>query len=65
MRRMRPIGTPREIADSNILRFQRALDAIPFGGTGNPAIIRMKLDQWLEYRMMAMQDGTLDEERYL
>ena len=57
-----PLGTRREVADQEIRRYQRALDRIRFGGKGNEAVIRQKLDDWLDYRLRAQQDGTLDEE---
>lgn len=62
---MSDMGTAREIADRNILRFQRALDAIRFGGGANPLVVRQALDDWLEYRMRHMEAGTLDEPRSL
>lgn len=60
-----PIGTHREIADRNLSRSRESLAVARAGGRGNVAVIKRKLDDWLDYRFRHQQDGTLDEEAYL
>lgn len=60
-----PIGTAREIADSNLKRFRESLARAKAGGPGNVKVIERKLNDWLEYRHRHQEDGTLDDERRL
>jgi hypothetical protein len=57
--------THREIADSEILRYHRAIERAKLGGKPNIAVCQTKLDNWLEYRHSHQQDGTLDDKARL
>lgn len=58
-----PEQTNRQLAENNLRRFGRSLArAERFGGKGNPAVIRDKIDQWLEFLAGHKKDGTLDEK---
>ncbi len=61
---MRPIGTPREIADKNIARFHAVIFRLESEGKAT-AVAEMQRDKWLEYRHSCRTDGTLDEMQYL
>lgn len=61
----RSIGTHREIADRNLARFRESLGRAQTGGGGNVAVIKRKLDDWLDYRARHQNDGTLDDETRL